>query len=66
MSLWPIDDQATRAWMVRLYEARLGRRLGTAESVQRASLEVLEERRKLGMSTHPFYWAGFVAAGDWR
>jgi hypothetical protein len=37
-----------------------------AEAVRNASLTVLKSRRALGESTHPFYWAGFVAAGDWR
>ena len=27
---------------------------------------VLRDRRARQQSTHPFYWAGFVAAGDWR
>ena len=40
--------------------------LGTAESVCKASLEILHELRKKRKSTHPFYWAGFVASGDWR
>jgi CHAT domain-containing protein len=40
--------------------------LSTADSVRRASLTVLNERREAGESTHPFYWAAFVAAGDWR
>ena len=37
-----------------------------AEAVRNASLTVLRARRGRGESTHPFYWAGFVAAGDWR
>jgi CHAT domain-containing protein len=66
MSLWPVEDASTRAWMNRLYEGRLKRRLGTAEAVREASVGVLEERRAQALSTHPFYWAAFVAAGDWR
>jgi CHAT domain-containing protein len=34
--------------------------------VRRASLAVLRQRRARGMSTHPFFWGGFLAAGDWR
>jgi CHAT domain-containing protein len=66
MSLWSVDDEATRQWMKALYEGRLQRHLDTAESVREASLAVLEQRRAAGLSTHPFYWAAFVAAGDWR
>jgi len=37
-----------------------------AEAVRNASLAVLKVGRDRGQSTHPFYWAGFVAAGDWK
>jgi CHAT domain-containing protein/tetratricopeptide (TPR) repeat protein len=66
MSLWSVDDQATRAWMRALYEGRFQQRLSTADAVHAASLAVLKDRRAKGLSTHPFYWAAFVAAGDWR
>ena len=66
MSLWSVDDQATRAWMRALYEGRFQKQLCTADAVHAASLAVLAARRAKHQSTHPFYWAGFVAAGDWR
>jgi CHAT domain-containing protein/Tfp pilus assembly protein PilF len=66
MSLWPVEDQATRQWMTTLYEGRLMKKLGTAEAVREASLAVLRQRRAKGLGSHPFYWAAFVAAGDWR
>jgi CHAT domain-containing protein/tetratricopeptide (TPR) repeat protein len=66
MSLWPVDDQATRAWMRALYEARFRRGLSTADAVHSASVAVLSERRAKKQSTLPVYWAAFVAAGDWR
>lgn len=66
MSLWSVDDQATRAWMRTLYEGRFLRQLSTADAVHEASLSMLRERRSRGLSPHPFYWAAFVAAGDWR
>lgn len=66
MSLWSVDDRATRDWMVRLYEARLRARVSTADAVRTATRQVLTERRRSHQSTHPFYWAGFVASGDWR
>jgi CHAT domain-containing protein/tetratricopeptide (TPR) repeat protein len=65
-SLWAVDDEASRRWMRALYERRLVGGLSTAESVREASLALLRERRAVGQSTHPFFWAGFVAAGDWR
>ena len=66
MSLWSVEDQATRVWMRALYEGRLVRNLRTADAVREASLSVLKARRAEGKSTHPFYWAAFVAAGDFR
>jgi CHAT domain-containing protein len=66
MSLWSVDDQATRAWMRALYEGRFQRKLSTADAVHAASLAVLRARRAKGQSTLPFYWAAFVAGGDWR
>ena len=52
--------------MKALYEARLAQRLDTPGAVRAASLQTLRQRRAKGQSTHPFYWAAFVAAGDWR
>jgi CHAT domain-containing protein len=64
-SLWPIEDEAARDWMRRLYESRLSGR-STIEAVHEASLGMLKARRGSGRSTHPFFWGAFVATGDWR
>ena len=66
MSLWPVDDQSTRKWMQTLYAGRYQRHLTTAQAVHQASLSALRERRAAGSETQPFYWAAFVAQGDWR
>ena len=66
MSLWSVEDRSTRAWMRALYEGRFDRNRPTADAVHEASLALLRDRRSKGFSTHPFYWAAFVAAGDWR
>ena len=65
MSLWPVEDRAGRDWMRRLYEERLAGR-STSDAVRQASVGVIETRRRRGETTHPFYWGGFVAVGDWR
>ena len=65
-SLWAVEDAATQEWMGSLYRRRFLEGSGTAESVRDASLELLRNRRARNQSTHPFYWAGFVAVGDWR
>jgi CHAT domain-containing protein len=66
MSLWSVDDQATREWMVALYEGRFQKHLSSAEAVHAATVAMLRDRRAKKLSTAPFYWAAFVAAGDWR
>ena len=52
--------------MIELYKARFVRRDTIAASLRAASLAVLDERRQSGRSTHPFFWAAFVASGDWE
>lgn len=64
MSLWPVDDQETRRWMIDLYKAHLGGKLSASASVRLASRQQLRARRAAGQSTHPFYWAGFIAVDD--
>ena len=63
--MW-VDDEVTRAWMRELYTNRFVEGMSTIDSVHEASLALLYERREKGLSTHPFYWAGFIASGDWR
>ncbi|UCF69010.1 MAG: tetratricopeptide repeat protein, partial [Acidobacteriota bacterium] len=55
MSLWPVDDAATRQWMRALYRARLADRLDTADAVRSAGLSELRQRRAAGEIEHPFY-----------
>jgi CHAT domain-containing protein len=52
--------------MTALYRARFAERRTTADAMHDADLAVLRTRRANRQSTHPFYWAGFVAVGDWR
>ncbi len=63
MSLWRVDDEATREWMGLLYQRRFQDGLDTATAVHQATLELLQARRAAGLSTHPFYWAGFCRGG---
>jgi CHAT domain-containing protein len=66
MSLWPVDDEDALRWMTSVYDRRFRGGVETLEAVRASSLEQLRRRRKTGLSTHPFYWAAFIAAGDWR
>jgi CHAT domain-containing protein len=66
MSLWSVEDRAARDWMHALYRKRLVEDMETAEAVRAATLEVLSQRRAEERSDHPFFWAAFVASGDWK
>lgn len=65
MSLWPVSDHAAVDWMRGLYAARAQER-STAGAARSASLGVLHARRAAGQSTHPYFWAPFVAEGNGR
>ncbi|MEN9275610.1 MAG: CHAT domain-containing protein, partial [Gloeomargarita sp. GMQP_bins_5] len=56
-TLWKVDDQATRDIMVAFYQ-NLRRGLGITEALR----QVQRERSK---RESPYYWAAFVASGDW-
>ncbi|HSF14077.1 MAG TPA: CHAT domain-containing protein [Vicinamibacteria bacterium] len=66
MSLWTVQDVDTPEWMRELYHARLRDSLGTAQAARRAGLNLLASRREKGLSTHPVFWGGFIASGDWK
>ena len=65
VSLWKVEDESTREWMSLFYEGRL-KGLPAAEALRDASRRMLAVRRAKGRSTHPFFWAGFVATGGRR
>ena len=65
-SLWAVEDESALRWMESLYRRRLSEKQDAVASVNGATRDELSRRRAAGESTHPFYWAGFVASGDWR
>jgi CHAT domain-containing protein/tetratricopeptide (TPR) repeat protein len=66
MTLWPVDDSMSRRYMHELYTQRFGKGATTADSIWNASQKLLADRRTAGLSTHPWYWAGFVGSGSWE
>ena len=66
MTLWPVDDDVTRQFMHELYAERLGGHATTANAVWDSARSLLLKRRAAGLSTHPWYWAGFVGSGGWE
>ena len=62
-ALWPIDDQATAEFMGQLFTAQDE---SLPQTMQRIALSRISALRSQGKSDHPFFWAAFVATGDWK
>lgn len=60
MSLWPVLDKQTRGLMAGYYK-RLLNGEGRSAALRQVQLETLKNPRQ----RHPFYWAGFIQAGEW-
>jgi CHAT domain-containing protein/Tfp pilus assembly protein PilF len=63
MSLWKVDDAATRDLMSEYY-TRLQRNEGRTEAMRQAQLRMLQGKTQ--DRAHPYYWAAFISSGDWR
>jgi CHAT domain-containing protein len=61
MSMWPVSDYVTRQIMTSYYTG-LSQGLGRGEALRRTQLAVMRHAGR----RHPFYWASFIQAGDWR
>jgi CHAT domain-containing protein len=61
VSLWNVNDSSARALM-RDYYGELARGTGRAEALRQAKLRLM---RQPGYA-HPYDWAAFIPAGDWR
>ncbi len=61
ISLWKVDDEATRALMVDFYK---GMEVGKsrADAIRDVQLNLM----KIEGYQHPFFWAAFILSGDWR
>lgn len=60
MSLWKVDDVATRDLM-KAYYGRLEKGGGRSEALRQAQIAMLH-----GEHAHPYFWAAFIETGDWR
>lgn len=59
MSLWKVDDEATRDMMIGYYR-RLEAGGGRSESLREVRLAMLHNKE----TSHPFYWASFIVSGN--
>lgn len=61
-SLWQVPDRATTEFMRHFYRAQLADNLAPAAALRQAQQAVAAERAW----RDPYFWAAFVAYGDWR
>ena len=61
VSLWSVSDSSAPELM-REYYGELARGTGRAEALRRAKLHMMKQPHY----AHPYYWAAFIPAGDWR
>lgn len=61
MSLWQVNDESTRDLMIAYYKGLMSAG-GRSESLRNVQLDMLRSKDR----QHPFYWASFIASGDWR
>ncbi|MBA3027367.1 MAG: CHAT domain-containing protein [Desulfobacteraceae bacterium] len=59
VSLWSVDDTATRELMTRFYEGMIGKGIGSSESLRQAKQEMMKTRYR-----HPYFWAAFIMYGE--
>jgi CHAT domain-containing protein len=65
MSLWSVEDGATRKWMHTLYAGRLSG-MSTAAALREANLDAIRSLRGGDKSRVSARWGAFVAVGHWR
>ena len=61
MSLWKVDDEATRDLMINYYK-RLEAGEGRSEALRQAQLQMLRNNEQ----SHPYFWASFIPIGEWK
>ncbi len=60
ISLWKVDDEATRDLMVAYYK-KLKHGDGRSQALREAQLKLVRHKK----TEHPFYWASFIPSGRW-
>ena len=60
MSLWKVDDEATRDLMIEFYKQLMSGK-SRATALREVQLKLLRMERY----EHPFFWAAFILSGDW-
>ena len=66
MSLWPVEDDATSAWMTALYSSALAKGAPAALATREASRTILARLRRADRTPDPRIWGAFIEVGDAR
>ncbi|MDC3952976.1 CHAT domain-containing protein [Polyangium jinanense] len=61
MSLWQVDDEATRDLMTSYYQKLFREGKGRAEAMRESQIRLLERPEY----SHPYFWASFIVSGAW-
>ncbi|MDI3281691.1 CHAT domain-containing tetratricopeptide repeat protein [Polyangium sp. 15x6] len=61
MSLWQVDDEATRDLMTSYYQKLFREGKGRAEAMRESQIRLLQ---RPGYE-HPYFWASFIVSGAW-
>ncbi len=61
LSLWQVSDDGTKDLMVKYYQ-NLKARKGRHEALREVQLEFIKDDKYKS----PYYWASFIASGNWR
>jgi CHAT domain-containing protein/Tfp pilus assembly protein PilF len=61
MSLWSVNDAATRDLMIDYYKG-LQAGQGRSEALRNVQLKMLKDPKR----SHPAYWASFIQSGQWK
>ncbi|MDI1483886.1 CHAT domain-containing tetratricopeptide repeat protein [Polyangium sp. y55x31] len=61
MSLWQVDDEATRDLMTSYYQKLFREGKGRAEAMRESQIQMLQRPEY----NHPYFWASFIVSGAW-
>src|SRR6185295_6838993 len=65
-SLWSVKDESTSRLMQSFYENLWVKKMGRADALRAAQLEMLAKNRVQFHDPLPSTWGAFVLSGEWR
>ena len=65
-SLWAVSDVSTADLMQAFYENLWRKKMGRADALRAAQLELIARNRAQSRDALPATWGAFVLSGEWR